>query len=115
MIYLLFLIAIIVSDYFALNYLELFELKTFVVLHGSLLIVGGIIWSMIYLFRNKKDYMGLIITAGLLIKMGVMFSIFVVLYNKVGMTQGQILNFLIVYSLYTLTYTLYFVKKLNYK
>lgn len=113
--YIFYLIGIVILDYLTLSYLAEYEMKYFVVLHGGIWVLGGIIWSMMYLFQKKTEYLGLIVTAGLLIKMGIMFALFIVLYNKLGLSQTQILNYLIVYSIYTLVYTLYFIKKVNHK
>lgn len=111
--YIIILLGIVILDFFILDYIDQFELKSFVVLHASLLFLGGVIASSLYFLKDKKEYLGLVVMGGFLIKMGVMFSIFILLYNKVGLTQGQIFNFLVVYALYTIVYTLVFIKNLN--
>lgn len=113
--YVLFLVGLVILNYFILQFLEIYEMRYFVVLHGSLWFVGGILVSSLFLFQNKKELLGLVITTGLMVKMMLMFGIFVIMHNKLSLSQGQILNFLFVYCAYTLIYILFFVKRLTTK
>lgn len=110
--YVLFLVGLVILNYFILQFLEIYEMQYFVVMHGSLWFVGGILLSGLYFFQHKKDLLGLIITTGLMMKMIIMFGIFVIMHNKLALSQGQTLNFLFVYCAYTVVYILFFVKKL---
>ena len=113
--YILLLLSLVLLDYFILQFFEIYEMRYFVVLHGSLWFVGGILASSLFFFKNKKELVGLIITSGLMVKMILMFGIFVIMHNKLELSQGQILNFLFAYAAYTLVYILFFVKKLRAK
>lgn len=110
------ILVMVVMDYFFLQYWNEFDSKYFIVLHGGLISFGLIIFGIVYfLQKNRPEFMGLGITAGLLIKMMGMLFIFILLYKKIELSSHQIINFLSIYTIYTIIYTISAVKRLNSK
>lgn len=110
-----FAFILITADYFVLNSLDEFRPKNFIVLHASILMLGFLIFSLIHFLKKKQpQYLGLGVMAGLVIKMIFMTALFIVMFKKTGLSDSEVVNFLIIYALYTTLITVYAVSQVKF-
>ena len=112
---LLAVLMLVAADYLILHNLNAYEFKYFVVLHGTLIGMGLVLFGLLqWLKKSQPSYVGMGMMAGLVMKMILMTALFIVLHRKSGMTDTQIVNYLIIYSIYTALITYYAVLQLKF-
>ena len=113
--WILFALMVVAINYVMLYDLDAFRSNYFVSLHASLLFLGGIIVSIIHFIRKTKpDFLGIGITAGLLVKMIFMTTLFIYMYKKLNLSNLEMVNFLGMYAIYTVLITFYAISQLKF-